>query len=149
LKLSEVKELKNIDSLAIHVITNHVEECFASNLVYKEFINLLDVCWSLNSSSVKIIYYGCLANLRNSSLDPETYEKVMLLLNKCPGLTAEYTRGVYDIALQTLSENSSSPVAKQLCLNAGRWHFGKTRPDNAPTIYDEQAIQNDILVRSS
>ncbi|HET6883516.1 MAG TPA: hypothetical protein VFI31_25415 [Pirellulales bacterium] len=55
---------------------------------------------------------------------------------------------IYGSALDLLSNNPKSPIAKQLVLDIGRWHYGKSRPDGRPTVYDEQAIQNDILVRS-
>jgi hypothetical protein len=52
----------------------------------------------------------------------------------------------YELALEVLAENPGQPKAKQFVLRVGRWHFGKVRKGTA-TIYDEQAIQNDIQVR--
>lgn len=53
----------------------------------------------------------------------------------------------YTLALEVLEENPSESKAKQFVLQVGRWHFGKLRGGKL-TIYDEQAIQNDIQVRS-
>ncbi|TYQ26272.1 hypothetical protein [Pseudanabaena sp. UWO310] len=55
---------------------------------------------------------------------------------------------IYNLVLEVLSENPDKIHIKTLCLTIGRLHYGKLRPDNKITIYDEQAIQNDILMRS-
>ena len=55
---------------------------------------------------------------------------------------------IYNLILEVLSENPEKIHIKTLCLTIGRLHYGKLRPDNKVTIYDEQAIQNDILMRS-
>jgi hypothetical protein len=55
---------------------------------------------------------------------------------------------IYNLALEVLSENPEKIHIKTLCLTVGRLHYGKLRPDNKVTIYDEQAIQNDIMMRS-
>ncbi|MGA1601805.1 MAG: hypothetical protein ACO4CG_05910 [Prochlorothrix sp.] len=54
----------------------------------------------------------------------------------------------YNAALQILEENPGTISLKQYALDIGRWHYSLDRPDKKVTIYDEQAIQNDILVRS-
>jgi hypothetical protein len=94
--------------------------------------------------------------LRASNLDPALVDSIVsemrrvarptLLhpIGRMPGSTAP----IYVTALDLLAGNPRSTVAKQLALELGRWHFGIARPDGLVTIYDEQAIQNDILVRS-
>ena len=57
------------------------------------------------------------------------------------------TEEIYDLCLDLLEKNPGDSKMKALVLEVGRWHFGKLR-GGSPTIYDEQAIQNDILVRS-
>jgi len=54
---------------------------------------------------------------------------------------------LYNLALSALETHPSEPKSKQLVLKIGRYHFGKLRGGKV-TIYDEQAIQNDIQVRS-
>ncbi len=54
---------------------------------------------------------------------------------------------LYNLALSALEAHPSEPKAKQLVLKIGRYHFGKLRGGKV-TIYDEQAIQNDIQVRA-
>lgn len=54
----------------------------------------------------------------------------------------------YALALKALELHPSEPKVKQFVLTIGRWHFGKTRGGKV-AIYDEQAIQNDISVRST
>lgn len=54
----------------------------------------------------------------------------------------------YESSLKILEANPNSQEAKVLVLDLGRLHYSILRPNKKPTIYDEQAIQNDILVRS-
>jgi hypothetical protein len=55
---------------------------------------------------------------------------------------------VYEAALDVLSQYPDQIPLKQYALEVGRWHYGIQRPNGKVTIYDEQAIQNDIVVRS-
>lgn len=54
----------------------------------------------------------------------------------------------YDTALEILQDNPEEIALKQYALEVGRWHYSIIRPDGKVTIYDEQSIQNDILVRT-
>ena len=54
----------------------------------------------------------------------------------------------YDAALDILQQHPEQISLKQYALEVGRWHCSIARPDGKVTIYDEQSIQNDILVRS-
>lgn len=58
------------------------------------------------------------------------------------------SKDMYDASLEILSEHPEQLALKQYALEVGRWHFGIQRPGRKVTIYDEQAIQNDIAVRS-
>jgi hypothetical protein len=61
----------------------------------------------------------------------------------------QYNYGtIYNQVLDLLEVNPSKKHIKSLCLLIGRKHYASMRPDKNPTIYDEQAIQNDILARS-
>jgi hypothetical protein len=53
----------------------------------------------------------------------------------------------YTTVLNLLRETSNQDL-KQLALAFGRWYYAQTRQDRILTIYDEQAIQNDILAHS-
>jgi len=53
----------------------------------------------------------------------------------------------YDAALQTVAKSNGKSSTKHLALEVGRIHFGSLRMGKRPTIYDEQAIQNDINSR--
>ncbi len=54
----------------------------------------------------------------------------------------------YNIVLDILASNPDKIHIKTLCLELGRRHYSDLRPDKKLTIYDEQAIQNDIQFRS-
>lgn len=55
---------------------------------------------------------------------------------------------LYRVALEILEENPEMSELKVYALEVGRWYYSSQRPDRKPTIYDEQAIQNDIIVRT-
>jgi hypothetical protein len=63
--------------------------------------------------------------------------------------SSERRQGIYNKALQILEENPNIKSVRKFVLEIGRWHFGKSRSDGKVSIYDEQMIQNDILVRVS
>lgn len=54
---------------------------------------------------------------------------------------------LYARALENVRERKGAPSSKALALFIGRHSYSATRPDRAPTLYDEQAIANDIAAR--
>lgn len=59
-----------------------------------------------------------------------------------------FANTAYNLSLQIVERNKDSSAAKVFALETGRFACGLTREGRVPTIYDEQAIQNDIDVRS-
>lgn len=55
----------------------------------------------------------------------------------------------YNSALELISIHNGNAKIKVFALNMGRWYYSLLRPEKKPTIYDEQAIQNDINARTS
>ncbi len=80
--------------------------------------------------------------------DSKVRQTVMLSASRCLAVpnSGFNSKEVYDLALKILEKYPKEPRAKTLVLEIGRWHFGKLR-SGVPTIYDEQAMQNDIMVR--
>lgn len=148
-KMSEDKAQKQIDKKALQAVVGCLDEGLNDTLVYDEILNILEISWSLNPELTRIIYQKSLTALISNPLDTVVPGKVIRLLDQCPALKATETKVIYEAALDILANNPSNPTAKQFVLNVGRWHFGRNRPDKRPTVYDEQAIQNDILVRSA
>ncbi len=62
--------------------------------------------------------------------------------------SSERAQKAYQLALSILADHPDSLSAKQFALTAGRKSYSAERPDKTPTIYDEQAIQNDIMIRT-
>ena len=62
-----------------------------------------------------------------------------------PHLLGTVSWDVYQEILLRLKEN---PALKPLALEKGRVAYSARRPDRALTLYDEQAIQNDIIAHS-
>lgn len=54
---------------------------------------------------------------------------------------------IYQFALNAVKETKGDPDMKAFALSVGRASYGANRPGGNPTIYDEQAIQNDIASR--
>ncbi len=86
--------------------------------------------------------------LRADPLNVNLHGEILWIIKqrRFASLSESSSSTLYKIALDTLSENPLS-AAKAFALEVGRWHLGRCREDKQPTIYDEQAIQNDILVR--
>jgi len=61
--------------------------------------------------------------------------------------SAAEAKWLYDRVLDALQQKSSAAPLKTLALTVGRLAYAAGRPDRKPTIYDEQAIANDILAR--
>jgi hypothetical protein len=56
-------------------------------------------------------------------------------------------RWLYDRALELLRAQNGSTGSKDLALYVGRHAYSAGRPGRRPTVYDEQAIANDIAAR--
>ena len=60
---------------------------------------------------------------------------------------SEYLRHMleqYEAAKQALRQDPGNAQAREAMLNAGRAYYSCMRENGAPTIYDEQAINNDM-----
>ncbi len=60
----------------------------------------------------------------------------------------EQRERAYHEALAALAKDSQNSSLRTAALAAGRAHYGGTRPDGRLTIYDEQAITNDLVAHS-
>lgn len=56
-------------------------------------------------------------------------------------------KAAYDSALAALSSSPGDQSRRIAALEAGRKYYGGLRKGGAPTIYDEQAINNDLMAR--
>lgn len=92
---------------------------------------------------------GVINILESNPINLAAHENLFQTLNHCSVFKADDSQQIYNSTLNILDSNQDNPIVKQLVLTIGRWHFGNSRPEKRPTVYDEQAIQNDIFVRSS
>ncbi len=70
--------------------------------------------------------------------------------NQIYDLVARYPlfgKDSYQISLEMIGVSKGDPVAKQFALKIGRQYLGSLRETGQPTVYDEQAIQNDIAAQ--
>jgi hypothetical protein len=86
--------------------------------------------------------------LENRPSDKSVQELFIQFLKKIPRVAAVDTAYIYRQVLSFLSSDSS-PAIKQFVLQVARFHYARSRMDGRLTIYDEQAIQNDILVNTN
>ena len=63
-------------------------------------------------------------------------------------LTSSYLKYLYEVGLGAVSASHGTPLAKTQALGLGRLHYATLRPDGKLTLYDEQALANDIAARS-
>ena len=56
----------------------------------------------------------------------------------------QYMLDQYEATKEQLRQNPSSIQAKEAMLQAGRAYYSCMREEGVPTIYDEQAISNDM-----
>jgi len=54
---------------------------------------------------------------------------------------------LYDRALEQVRQREGDATSKAIALYVGRRAYSAARPDRTPTLYDEQAIANDISAR--
>jgi hypothetical protein len=75
---------------------------------------------------------------------PEVLEKIVdrILLTSEPH-EAEW---IYRRALELLRQRSDDSAFRAFVLHVGRLSYSAGRPDKRPTVYDEQAIANDIAM---
>jgi hypothetical protein len=56
---------------------------------------------------------------------------------------------LYQRLLEAVTLSAGDPKIKSLTLRIGRIAHAKGRPNGVPTVYDEQAIANDIAARTA
>ena len=86
-------------------------------------------------------------NLFNEINNREIRSDIVLMFYLIGEIKPEETKKMYNMALQMLEENPKSKDMKTLALDVGRLHYCVHRGTNTLSVYDEQAIQNDILTR--
>ena len=113
---------------------------------------VLDVLEGLNKEKLKpLISSTILPLLKIKPLDERVRAIVLSCAQKSisPTLSTQVlSKAFYAAALDILQQHPEQTSLKQYALEVGRWHYSIARPDGKVTIYDEQSMQNDILVRS-
>ena len=114
---------------------------------------VLDVLEGLNKEKLKpLISSTILPLLKIKPLDERVRAIVLSCAQKSISRSTLSTqvpsKAFYAAALDILQQHPEQTSLKQYALEVGRWHYSIARPDGKVTIYDEQSMQNDILVRS-
>jgi hypothetical protein len=85
-----------------------------------------------------------LLNALHASPDSRQIQEELLQIAQ---VLPQYSQKIYLVALTNVEQTNGASASKQFSLAAGRLHYGSLRPNGVLTIYDEQAIQNDINAR--
>ncbi|MDB4654254.1 hypothetical protein OAE40_00600 [Rubripirellula sp.] len=83
------------------------------------------------------------SDLRRSPSSLDIQDRVYEFVRANP----QFRGTAYKHSLQAVQASRGSPESKSFALEMGRFVHGSSRPEGGPTIYDEQAIQNDIQAR--
>lgn len=111
-------------------------------------IKKLDVYFAIDKSQISNTFKFLADSLFKEFKNQPIRERILSLIHLLNGIDQAETQELYNTSLKILEANPSSQEAKTLVLDLGRFHYSFLRLDKKPTIYDEQAIQNDIIVRS-
>ena len=138
---TSVQELWN---LAVRVAFSNLHNAAGENVAYRVVVPLASTPVFDPQYLVAAIYEALLS----SDVGRSAHGIVLKCLPAIP-IEAPHRQWLYDRALDLVQRTPGSADLAVLALEIGRWHFGLSRPDGKVTVYDEQAIQNDISVRRS
>lgn len=133
-----------VNDLGFTYLIENIEKSPDNNLLIEIFFKSVAISKYLPQNIVPMLIYS----LDQNPIDPLGHEMLMRSVDKLLFPSKDFRQIVYAKSLEILEQYPDDVNAKKFVLNAGRWYFGKLR-GGKPTIYDEQAIQNDIAVRSS
>ncbi|MDZ8064709.1 MAG: hypothetical protein RMY64_03570 [Nostoc sp. DedQUE08] len=142
--MSIVERSNQISEPGFKLLIQHLERNYDDPSANERFAQCI------NSSQILtiVIFEPILKYLDKYPTDPRVHTVFIQGINKIILAGNNLSQIAYTKALEILEKNPDNITAKKFVLDVGRWHFGKLRSGKV-TIYDEQAIQNDIAVRSS
>jgi len=102
-------------------------------------------CFSFPAGTQGDVLQWCARMLESSLDDPSRLQHCLRVANLiiAAGGSAE-VQWLYHEALEHVRRTNGSPAAKSAALHLGRRSYSFLRPGRVPTVYDEQAIANDI-----
>ena len=104
---------------------------------------------SINAAEqARATFENLIEGLMRDPLNPSIHSNFLCTVSGLSALDVGRSQRAYDAALNIVAAHPESTTARTFALSVGRWHFARSRPDKKVTSYDEQAMQNDILVRS-
>lgn len=142
--ISIVAKSDQISEFGFKKLIDHIEKYPENLSSHERFASSLSKSRFLSGA----VFESLLRYLDRFPTDPLVHRLFVQSLSKMIFAPTEYNQIAYNKTLEIIEKNPGNVNAKKLALEVGRWHFGKLR-NGKPTIYDEQAIQNDISVRSS
>jgi hypothetical protein len=128
----------------LNLLFQQLENHFDNPLVHERLAIALENSILINQKFLEPLLHYWSHNPNNPLIQQSFFlgvSNIILLSNEQRSL-------VYNLVLSNLEEFPNNISAKKLALTMGRWVYSKARPDGKLTIYDEQAIQNDINIRS-
>jgi hypothetical protein len=129
-------------ALAVHANT------FAAMVMDPSQTTVLN--WILDKSEIngldRTALFKCLgAVVKNAASDADSQSRYIQIVSRIkPPITSAEASWLYQLSLDYLEGTRGATGAKALALQLGRLSYSAARPDRRPTVYDEQAIGNDI-----
>ncbi|WP_017295205.1 hypothetical protein [Geminocystis herdmanii] len=94
--------------------------------------------------------YQTLVNCFLKEIDNEAVrEKILYIITLINKIPENYSEFLYFSCLDLLENKPDDTKIKKITLLTGRLYYSSLRPNRIITIYDEQAIQNDMISRLS
>src|SRR6185503_18136353 len=111
-----------------------------------EIVGLYFTCFSFPSTHQTAVLRW-LQQLAEDISDPTREHLYKYLLDRVLSESSpDEADWLYRCALEKVRTSSGDPVDKVIALHVGRLRYAAARSDRNPTIYDEQAIANDIAM---
>lgn len=151
-KEAEAERVKRLEVEELKKLEEKVEELSSNPVNTKLLEDILDTLETLEQNKLKPLIGNVILPLLDiKPLDERVRDTVLACAQKmtAPSIRSPKipSRLFYDAALNILQQHPDQFSLKKYALDVGRWHHSSVRPDRTVTIYDEQAIQNDIMVR--
>ncbi|MEB3356542.1 MAG: hypothetical protein VKK04_07430 [Synechococcales bacterium] len=147
------REARKKEEVEANELKDNFQQIFRDPTNAQALDYVLNVLKELNRQKLESLLDSVvLPLLKLIPLDERVRATVFLCAQKTISRYTTFTRissgNFYEAALDILQQHPDQLSLKKYALEVGRWHYSLVRPDGKVTIYDEQSIQNDILVRT-
>jgi hypothetical protein len=127
---------------ALRYSVDHLDDACGRAVAYRVLVPLASSPVGDQAQLVRSLHEALTRNPTSRAL-----HEVLMNCLRALEIAPSQSQWLYDRTLDLLQRAATSSELAVLALEIGRWHLGRLRPGGAVSIYDEQAIHNDIAVR--